>query len=109
MVWKVKFFQTARGNYPAKEFIEKLNRKDYLRALRTVSFLQNFGPFIKMPYARKITNNLFELRVKGSESVRILYTKIGQTYYLIHAFKKKKQKVPKKEIETALDRIMELI
>ena len=26
MAWKVKFFQTARGDYPVKDFIEKQDK-----------------------------------------------------------------------------------
>jgi len=106
--WKVKFFQTERGGYPVKEFIEKLGKKTYARALRSITMLQDFGPFLKMPYSRKIAPQLYELRVKGAEAIRIFYTQVGQKYYLLHVFKKKKQKIPRKEIKIALDRVKEL-
>jgi len=108
MKWKVKFFQTKRGNYPAREFIEKLEKKTYTRVLRSITLLENFGPFVKMPYSKKIVPGLFELRIKGAESIRILYTQLGQVYYLVHAFKKKTDKIPTREIKTALDRTEEL-
>lgn len=107
--WKVKFFQAARGDYPVKDFIEKLEKSSYARVLRLIDLLQEFGPFLKMPYSKKVASALYELRVKGKESIRIFYTQISQEYYLLHAFKKKKQKIPKKEIEIALDRVKELI
>lgn len=106
--WKVKFFQTKRGGYPVKEFIEKLDKRTYAKALRSISWLQDFGPFVKMPYSRKIAPSLFELRIKGVEAIRILYTQRDQKYYLVHAFKKKKQKISRKEIKIALDRAKEL-
>ena len=106
--WKVNLFQTARGDYPVKEFIEKLEKKAYVRALRSIAILQDFGPFLRMPYSRKIAPQLYELRVKGAEAIRIFYTRIDQKYYLVHAFRKKKQKIPRKEIKTALDRTREL-
>lgn len=106
--WKVKFFHTKRGDYPVKGFIEKLNKKTYTRALRSITLLEDFGPFIMMPYSRKIAPDLYELRVQGAEAVRIFYTHVGEKYYLVHAFKKKKQKIPRKEIKIALDRIKEL-
>lgn len=106
--WKVRFFQTARGDHPVKKFIEKLSKKAYARVLRSIILLQNFGPFLKMPYSRKLAPGLYELRIKGVESMRIFYTQKQGIYYLLHAFKKKKQRIPKKEIKVALDRVKEL-
>ena len=108
MAWKVKFFQTGRGDYPVREFIEKLEKKTYTRALRSITMLQNFGPFVKMPYSKKIAPDLYELRIKGAESIRIFYTQVGQVYYFVHAFRKKTDKIPTREIKTALDRAKEL-
>lgn len=103
MAWKVYFFQTAREDYAVKEFIEKLEKKTYARVLKSISLLCDFGPFIKMPYSKKFSPHLYELRIKGAESIRILYTKIKEDYFLVHAFKKKKQKIPQRELEIALE------
>ncbi|MFZ5366578.1 MAG: type II toxin-antitoxin system RelE/ParE family toxin [Patescibacteria group bacterium] len=108
MAWKVKFFQTKRGDYPVKEFIEKLEKKTYTRALKSITLLSNFGPFVRMPYSKKIAPHLYELRIKGAESIRILYVQVNQVYYLVHIFKKKTDKIPMREIKTALDRAKEL-
>lgn len=109
MPWEVKFFQTARGDYPVKEFIEGLEKKTYARVLKSITMLCNFGPFIRMSYSKKISANLYELRTKGVESVRIFYTRVGGKYFLVHVFKKKSQKIPPKELKIALDRIKDLI
>lgn len=109
MPWEVRFFQTARGDYPVKEFIEGLEKKTYARVLKSITILCNFGPFIRMPYSKKISANLYELWIKGAESVRIFYTNVGEKYFLVHAFKKKSQKIPPKELKIALDRIQNLI
>jgi len=108
-MWKVKFFQTARGDHPVKEFMEKLEKKSYARVLRSISLLQEFGPSLRMPYSKKIASKLYELRVKGIETIRIFYTQANQEYYLVHAFKKETQKTPRQEIKLGLDRIKELI
>lgn len=109
MPWEVKFFQTARGGYPVKKFIEGLEKKTYARVLKSIAILCSFGPFIRMPYSKKIASNLYELRIKGLESIRILYVQTGGKYFLVHAFKKKGQKIPSKELKVALDRIRDLI
>jgi len=59
--------------------------------------------------SKKIKRNLYEIRIKGQDSYRIFYTKIKSIYYLVHMFKKKTQKIPKKEIKVALDRIKHII
>lgn len=109
MSWKVEFLQTRRGDYPVKEFIEKLEKKTYVRVLRSITLLINFGPYIREPYAKKLQPNLYELRIKGSESIRIFYTKVEEKYILVHAFKKKSQKIPQNELKIALDRIKKMI
>lgn len=57
---------------------------------------------------KKIASKLYELRIVSKEQIRIFYTIFRNEYYLLHAFKKKTQKTPKKEIEIALDRIKEI-
>ena|SRR3990172_11614139 len=109
MIWKVLFYQTARGNYPVKEFIQKQDEATYAKILHLILLLKNNGPFLKPPYSKKLKNNLYELRISGKNALRIFYTLHNNVYYLLHAFKKKKQKTPTKEIKTALDRTKELI
>lgn len=56
-------------------------------------------------YTKKIRKDLYELRITGQEQIRVLYTTQGRTIILLHAFKKKTQKIPLKEIKTALSRL----
>ena len=107
--FKVFHFQTPRGTYPVKEFMEAQEKTTFMKIFRSIEFLETGGPFLKPPYAKKIDKNLYELRVRGKDAVRILYTKIGDTFYLLHAFKKKTQKIPEKELKTAIDRMKQLI
>lgn len=80
-----------------------------MRILRSIEFLETAGPFLKPPYAKKISRNLYELRIKGRDEIRIFYTRANEDYVLLHAFKKKTQKTPRKEIGIAIDRMRELI
>ena len=106
--FNVYFFETARGTCPVKEFINKQDQITVLKITKTIEYLERGGPFLKPPHTKKIVNNLYELRIQGKEAIRIFYSKIVGEYYLLHAFKKKTQKTPRKEIETALDRLKEL-
>jgi phage-related protein len=109
MTWKVKFFQTARRKYPVKDFAEKQTKATFAKIIRSVELLENYGPFIKPPYAKKIQNKLYELRIPGKDAIRIFYTMVNEAYFLLHAFKKKSQKIPKREVKTAVDRMKEII
>lgn len=108
MAWKVRFFQTARGDFPVKEFIEE-QEATYAKALHAIRLLTNNGPFLKPPYIKKLQGKLYELRISGAVAIRIFYTIHNNEYYLLHAFKKKSQKTPTQEIKTALDRKKELV
>lgn len=109
MAWIVKFFQTPRGEYPVKEFIDSQDDATRAKAVQLIKMLIDNGPFLKPPYIKKLKNKLYELRGSGSVAVRILYTIHQEEYHLLHAFKKKSQKTPVRELKTAVDRIKELI
>lgn len=109
MSWKVKFFQTAREESPVEDFIKNQDATTYAKILHLILLLGSSGPFLKPPYSKKLETGLYELRTTGKIAVRIFYTMISNEYYLLHAFKKKTNKTPAKEIKTALDRMKEIV
>lgn len=109
MAWKVLFFQTARGDSPVKEFIQNQDKTTYMKLIHAIELLENSGPFLKPPYIKKLQDKLYELRISGKVAIRIFYTISHNEYYLLHAFKKKSQKTPSKELKVALDRLKELV
>src|SRR3990170_4515131 len=109
MSWKIIFFQTQSENFPVKEFIEEQELSTSTKITHYIDLLESYGPFLKPPYIKKIQDNLYEIRIAGKTAIRIFYTAFNNQFYLVHAFKKKKQKTPQKEIKTALDRIKKLI
>ncbi len=109
MVWKVFFFQTARGEFPVEDFIKEQDEATYAKALQAIKLLTNNGPFLKPPFIKKLQDKLYELRISGKVAIRIFYTISNNEYYLLHAFKKKSQKTPIKELKVAIDRIKELV
>lgn len=109
MSWNVKFFQTTRGKYPVKEFIEDQEMSTRIKITNAIEILENYGPYLKPPYIKKLHNKLYELRISGKIAVRIFFTMMNNEYFLIHAFKKKSQKTPRKELQIALDKLKEYI
>lgn len=109
MAWKVFFFKTARGDYPVKEFIGEQDSIIRSKIALSILLLKNQGPFLKPPYIKKLQDKLYELRISGTAQIRIFYTIHHSEYYFLHAFKKKSQKTPSKEIRVALDRLKEIV
>lgn len=107
--WKITYYETSSGKFPVKEFIDKLVEIPRTRVYNTLELLAEFGVNLGLPHARKVTGTpLWELRVLGERSVRIFYiAKEGKEFLLLHAFTKKKQKTPRKEIKTVLRRLKE--
>ncbi len=64
-----------------------------------------------MPYARHLKGKLWELRISsGRLTYRVLYfARAGRRFVLLHIFRKKTQKTPRREIDTALRRMAELL
>lgn len=108
-IWKVKFFQTPRGDYPVNEFIAEQDMTMRAKIALSIRLLINQGPFLKPPYIKKLQDKLYELRISGKVQIRIFYTIYNNEYYLLHAFVKKAQKTPGRELKTAIDRMKEII
>lgn len=105
MSWKVIYFESRRGEKFVKEFIDKQNSMVKGKYIGMVDFLEEYGPFLSGEYTKKIRKDLYEIRITGKEQIRIFYTVRQRTIILIHAFKKKTQKTPPRELETALLRL----
>lgn len=87
------------------EFTDEAQAK--LAALLTE--LEKYG-FLKEPEAKRIDEDLYELRVRAGGQWRALYAYMGKTVILIlSAFRKKTMKTPKREIKKAIRRLQEHI
>lgn len=106
MKYQVILFENGRGDKPVKEFIWKFDEKTVSKFVRLSDLLSELGPALSMPYSKKLNKELYELRIKGKNEIRILYYFKGQKCYLLHAFLKKTRKTPLREIDTANQRIL---
>ncbi len=76
--------------------------------MRMFELLEIYGSNLGMSHAKQLGNGLYELRVRGKEELRILYSFKHTTIYLLHAFKKQTQKTPRRELEIAHKRLTEI-
>ena len=104
MIWQIILFESDRGDKPVEELIKSLDQITIAKTAHQIELLEKYGSYLGMPHARKLIPDLYELRIRGKEEIRIVYAFIKRNIYLLHAFKKKTQKIPAKEIETAKKR-----
>ena len=109
MTWRVEYYLNQRGESPVKNFLQEQDKRVKAKVLDAIDILIESGPFLKPPYMKKLDKDLYELRIKSTVAVRVFYSPITGVYYLLHAFVKKTQKTPDREMKVALDRIKELI
>ena len=106
MEWKILEYETIRGERPVVQFIKAQQSQAIAKIVHLIELLEIHGSFLGMPHAKKLEKNLYELRVRGKEEIRIIYGFKGKAIYLLHGFRKQKQKTPQKEIETAKQRYL---
>jgi hypothetical protein len=85
-----------------EEFIGSLEKQTIARVLHTIDLLETFGNKLGMPHSKMIQKDLFELRIRGKQEVRILYTFSKRNAVLLFGFVKKTEKTPRRYIELAL-------
>ena len=105
--WKILLYQTLQGDSPVKEFIDSLEQRAQAKVYDAINLLRSFGIRLGSPHVKKVTGTeMWELRILGADSIRVLYIAItGKTFLILHGFKKKKDKTPPKEIKTAEQRL----
>jgi phage-related protein len=77
---------------------------------RIAELLMEFGPNLRMPHSRAMGGGLFELRAHGREGIgRAFFCFIiGQRVLILHAFVKKTDVTPDKELKIARKRLKEV-
>jgi len=107
--WKVLYYVSPSGNIPVKDFLDVTKPSIKAKAFRIFQTITEYGFTTAIPHIKKLSGTpLWEVRILGEDNVRILYvTKSQKKILLLHAFYKKKQSTPKKEIDTALARMKE--
>lgn len=107
--WNILYYQEAyQQTSPVYDFIESLNDRAQAKVSNTFDLLSMYGMKLGLPHVKKIRGtDLWELRILGNDNIRIFYIAVsGSAFLLLHGFVKKKQKTDKKEIDTAVNRLL---
>jgi phage-related protein len=77
---------------------------------RLVELLSDHGPSLRLPHSRALGGGLFELRPRGhSGTGRAFYCfLLGKRVVVLHAFIKKTQQTPDRELKLARKRAKEI-
>ncbi len=100
----VEFYETESGSCPIAEYLNKLNQKQVEKILWTLDLIRELET-VSTEYLKKLkhTEDIWEVRDQfGNNIFRLLgFFENKSLIILNHAFTKKTQKTPKKEIKLA--------
>jgi phage-related protein len=90
-----------------REYLDGLPPEAKAKILRNLLLLSEFGSGLGRPFVESVGRNLWALRtVHGGNQYRVLFSVLpGRTLLMLHAFQKKTEKLPRRELETALGRL----
>ena len=100
--WNIIYYEQNQES-EVFNFVESQKNNNKAKLLSWLSILEEKGPLLPRPYADILDDGIHELRIKLSgNQVRILYFFCYKDFIILtNCFKKKTNKVPKKEIAKA--------
>ena len=107
-MYTVEFYETRDGQCPVWEFLEDLRIKSasnkdariqHKQASLYIELLQQNGTRLNDNITKHLENGIWELRPGNNRVFYFFYE--NNTFVLLHQFRKKSQKTPKREIEKA--------
>jgi phage-related protein len=104
-VFSVKFFRTAAGNEPVREWLQSLLPEER----RVIGFdlrLVQIGFPVGMPLCRPLRDGIYEVRssLPTKKEARIIFFQNGNELIIIAGFIKKTAKTPLDQIDLAISR-----
>jgi len=103
----VHFYVGASGHEPVREWLLALSKEDRRAVGEDIKTVQLGWP-LGMPVVRKLEPGLWEVRSHLKDGIaRVLFTTVGQAMVLLHGVVKKRQTLPKSELDLARRRMKE--
>ena len=100
--WKVIFYLAGSSSNPIGDFIDSLSERAQAKVIHSVHLLKEYGVQLSGSHTKQLTGTPFwELRILGSDNIRIVYVAVEQrTFLFLNGFIKKSKKTPTKEINS---------
>jgi phage-related protein len=105
---QVLFYQTPNGRIPVQDELDHLPVQASAHAYELLEGIETHGLNAPRVVFRQIESKLWEIKMNlpVTGGYRIFYCMMDRdTLLLLHAYSKKSQKAPKKELETAWRRL----
>ena len=102
----VRFYQTASGRSPVKEYLEGLPSDRAEVVYASLADLERHGLDGAAATARHIEGKLWELKFSIDRVFYVVIT--GPVMVLLHAYKKQGQRAPPRELEVARRRLKDV-
>ena len=104
MSWVIDFYSGV------EDAITERPPKIQARMIRLLELMEEHGAKLGAPHTTSLGDGLFDLRAKAKEGIgRALFCYMkGEHFYILHAFVKKSQKAPKKDLDLAKTRMIEV-
>ncbi|PIP15303.1 hypothetical protein COW98_01310 [Candidatus Roizmanbacteria bacterium CG22_combo_CG10-13_8_21_14_all_35_9] len=108
-MYKIILYKNASGKEGIEDFIDSFSNKIVDKIRSNIKLLKEYNlSLLATSKIKKINKNLYELRIKTSVQIRLLFVFVTPNIFLIvHGFVKKTNKTQAKEIDLALRRIKE--
>ena len=105
----VRFFQTARGNEPVREWLKALGQAERRAIGEEIKTVQLWLA-ARHAAGSKMAQDLWEIRVMlPGRSARVLFTVVGDTMVLLHGFFKQSRATPSDDLDVTVARLKALM
>lgn len=106
MLENIYYFLDGRGDSPVKEFIKTLSQDERAKVFAYIAELKDQGHNLRRPLAGYLGYGIYELRPKTNRIFYFFFLKNNAV--LIHAIRKKADKIPMHDIDLCLKRKSEV-
>lgn len=98
----IYYFVDRRGRNPVKEFIHGLPFNEQDKIYAYIDELRRQGHNLRRPMADYLGSGIYELRPKANRVLYFFFLK--NSVVLVHAIRKKTDKVPEQDLKLAIKR-----
>lgn len=86
-------------------FLDSLEKGARAKVNRLIRLLSEKEYRLAMPYSRRLERDLYELRARSGQNIRVFYTFYKNQIVLLHIVSKKTQRLEKQDLATARARL----
>ena len=104
---RVRRYVTPAGADPVAKYLDDLAAREAARVVAAAQAIEERGLDESGATARQVRGRLWELKVGAHRVFFVLIA--GPTMVLLHGYTKGSQRAPKREIETALARMKDVL